>query len=107
MPDIIASLTGMLNVPILIVGLLIGYVIKHLIDNDTLENKWIPVINICVGAILGCILTITCGAGITFESILLGIISGAVSCVASSGFYDAFCAFLNHKEIESEEAING
>ena len=102
--DIVAELTGMLNVPVLILGLLIGFVVKHVISDETVQNKWIPVINVIVGAIIGVILCVTGGAAITAEAILLAIISGAVSCVSSSGVYDAFSAFVEGKE-EDEVAL--
>lgn len=92
--DIVAELTGMLNIPILIMGLLIGYVLKHLVSDEAFQNKYIPVVNVIVGAILGVILVLTGGTAITAEAILLGVISGAVSCVASCGVYDTFAAFV-------------
>ena len=101
--DIITELTGMLNIPILILGLLIGYLVKHLIDDEKIENKWIPVINVVVGAIVGVILCVTSGAAITAEAILLAVISGGVSCVSSSGIYDAFSAFVEQGEINSSK----
>lgn len=92
--DIVAELTGMLNIPILIMGLLIGYVLKHLVSDEAFQNKYIPVVNVIVGAILGVILVLTGGTAITAEAILLGVISGAISCVASCGVYDTFAAFV-------------
>ena len=110
--DIVAELTGMLNVPILIRGLLIGFVIKHLVSDEKIQNKYIPVINVVVGAVVGVILAVTAGTAITAETILLAAISGAVSCVSSSGLYDAFSAFVEKGEIptnssndESEEEV--
>lgn len=100
--DIIAELTGMLNIPILILGLLIGYLVKHLIDDEKIENKWIPVINVVVGAIVGVILCITSGAAITAEAILLAVIGGGVSCVASCGVYDTFAAFVEKGSVVEE-----
>lgn len=97
--DIVSELTGMLNIPILVLGLLIGYVIKHLVSDETIQNKYIPVINIVVGAVVGVILAVTAGGAITAEGILLAIIGGAVSCVSSSGVYDAFSAFIEKGEI--------
>ena len=100
--DIVSELTGMLNVPILILGLLIGYVLKHLVSDETFQNKYIPVVNI-VGAIVGIVLAVTAGPAITAEGILLAAIGGAVSCVASSGVYDAFSAFVEKGEILPQE----
>ena len=97
--DIVAELTGMLNIPILILGLLIGFVIKHLVSDEKIQNKYIPVINVVVGAIIGVILAVTAGTAITAEAILLAVICGAVSCVSSSGLYDAFSAFVEKGEI--------
>ena len=96
--DIVSQLSGMLNFPILVVGFLIGLVVKHLISDETLQNKWIPVINVGVGAILGIVLCVTGGAAITAEALLLALVSGAVSCVASCGLYDTFAAFVEKGE---------
>lgn len=96
--DIVAELTGMLNMPLLILGLLIGFVIKHLVSDETIQNKYIPVINVIVGAVIGVILAVTGGAVITAETVLLAVISGAVSCVASCGVYDTFAAFIEKGE---------
>lgn len=100
--DIITELTGMLNIPILVLGLLIGYLVKHLIDDEKIENKWIPVINVVVGAIVGVILCITSGAAITAGAILLAVIGGGVSCVASCGVYDTFAAFVEKGSVVEE-----
>ena len=101
--DIVAELTGMLNIPILILGLLIGFVIKHLISDETIQNKWLPVINVVVGAVLGVILAVTGGAAVTAEAMLLAVIGGAVSCVASSGCYDAFAAFIEKGNSDTDK----
>lgn len=92
--DIVSELTGMLNVPILVLGLLIGYVVKHLVSDATIQNKYIPVINIAVGAVVGVVLSITGGTATSAEAVLLAVVGGAVSCVSSSGLYDAFSAFV-------------
>jgi len=92
--DLVAELTGMLNIPILILGLLIGFVLKHLVSDEAFQNKYIPVVNVLVGAVIGVILVVTGGAVLTAETLLLAVISGAVSCVASCGVYDTFAAFI-------------
>lgn len=94
MVDMVTELTGMLNIPIIVLGLLIGYVLKHIVSDEVFQSKYIPVVNIIVGAIIGIILCVTSGAAITAEAILLAVIGGAVSCVSSSGLYDAFSAFV-------------
>lgn len=101
--DIVTELTGMLNIPILILGLLIGYVLKHLVSDETFQNKYIPVVNVIVGAIIGIVLAVTGGAAITAEAILLAVIGGAVSCVASCGVYDTFAAFIEKGQSTQEE----
>lgn len=101
--DIVAELTGMLNIPILILGLLIGFVIKHLVSDEKIQNKYIPVINVVVGAIIGVILAVTAGTAITAEAILLAVIGGAVSCVASCGVYDTFAAFIEKGDTTTTE----
>lgn len=102
--DIVAELTGMLNIPILILGLLIGFVLKHLVSDEAFQNKYIPVVNVIVGAIIGVVLAVTAGTAITAEAILLAVIGGAVSCVSSSGLYDAFSAFVEKGEIPSNSS---
>lgn len=101
--DIVAELTGMLNIPILILGLLIGFVLKHLVSDETFQNKYIPVVNVIVGAVIGVILCITAGSAITAEAILLAVISGAVSSVASCGVYDTFAAFVEKGVVNGSE----
>lgn len=101
--DIVAELTGMLNIPILILGLLIGFVIKHLVSDEKIQNKYIPVINVVVGAIIGVILAVTAGTAITAEAVLLAVIGGAVSCVASCGVYDTFAAFIEKGDTTATE----
>ena len=103
--DIVAELTGMLNMPLLILGLLIGFVVKHLVSDETIQNKYIPVINVIVGAILGVVLAIGGGAVVTAETVLLAVISGAVSCVASCGVYDTFAAFIEKGEQAPVEEV--
>lgn len=96
--DIISQLSGMLNFPILVVGFLIGLVVKHLVDDATIQSKWIPVINVAVGAVLGVLLCVTGGAAVTAEAVLMALVGGAVSCVASCGLYDTFAAFVEKGE---------
>ena len=103
--DIVTELTGMLNMPLLILGLLIGFVVKHLVSDETIQNKYIPVINVIVGAILGVVLAIGGGAVVTAETVLLAVISGAVSCVASCGVYDTFAAFIEKGEQAPVEEV--
>ena len=50
---------------------------------------------------VGVILCVTSGAAITAEAILLAVISGGVSCVASCGVYDTFAAFVDKGSVDT------
>lgn len=73
---------------LIVVGicLCIGYVIKHLIPNDSV-NKFIPLIM----AILGVGLNIWINFAVTPEIMLGGLLSG----LASTGMYELFAQFIN------------
>jgi hypothetical protein len=75
-------------IPIVVVAcLILGYVIKKWLPAD---NKYIPTILAVVGAILGCI---------AMHSITLEIIvGGALSGLASTGLYEMFRQYVEHKE---------
>lgn len=81
--------------PIVILCLLTGYVIKHVVSDETIENRWIPVIVTLEGVVVGFILCLCGGEPITAELILNGIIGGGVSGAASTGFQSIFAAFIS------------
>ena len=95
--DIVTELTGMLNMPLLILGLLIGFVVKHLVSDETIQNKYIPVINVIVGSVLGVVLAIGGGAAVTAEAILLAVISSSnnILLVSSTKSFISFLLSLN------------
>lgn len=97
--DIMTMLSGAINLPIILLGFVIGYIIKHIVDNDTVENKWIPLINTLVGIGVAVTMSIT-SEPITVMSIVMAIISGGVSGAASCGLYDVFQSFLDKGIIE-------
>lgn len=82
--------------PIVILCLLTGYVIKHVVSDEAIENRWIPVIVTLEGVIVGFILCLCGGEPITADVILNGIIGGGVSGAASTGFQSIFAAFISN-----------
>ena len=95
--DILAILQEYMIVPIVILALLTGYVLKHCISNETFENRWIPVVVTIEGAIVSLLIALFGGDLITANSIVMAIIAGGVSGAASSGLYDGFQAFIEGK----------
>ena len=65
----------------------VGYAIKQSLD--FISNKYIPLIMLVLGTILGIV-----SSGLSLESILSGMVSG----LASTGLYEAFRNLIN-KEI--------
>lgn len=102
--DILAMLQDYMIVPIVILALLTGYVLKHCIPDETFENRWIPVVVTIEGAIVSLLITLFSGDIITADAILMAIISGGISGAASSGLKDGFSAFVEKKD-DSEEAL--
>lgn len=102
--DILAMLQDYMIVPIVILALLTGYVLKHCIPDETFENRWIPVVVTTEGAIVSLLITLFSGDVITADAILMAIISGGISGAASSGLKDGFSAFVEKKD-DSKEAL--
>lgn len=100
--DITAILQDYMVVPIVILCLLIGYVLKHWISDESFENRWIPVVVTIVGAIVGCIITLCSGDPITANSVITGIVSGGVSGASSSGLQSGFQAIIGGNKTEKE-----
>lgn len=95
--DILAILQEYMIIPIVVLALLTGYVLKHCISNETFENRWIPVVVTIEGAIVSLLIAVFGGDLITANSIVMAIIAGGVSGAASSGLYDGFQAFIEGK----------
>lgn len=70
--------------------LLVGYIIKHLIDNDKV-NKFIPLIMAVLGVFINMWVN---GFAFTPEILLGGMTSG----LASTGMHQAFKQFINKNE---------
>lgn len=87
--------TTLLVIPIVILCLLTGYVLKHIVPDETFENRWIPVVVTIEGVVVGMILCLFGGAPVTAETLLSAIIGGGVSGASSTGFQSVFAAFVN------------
>lgn len=70
---------------ILIACLIVGYVIKHAIPNETI-NRYIPLIL----AVLGGVLNVWACMGVDLEIVVTGMMSG----LASVGLYELFAQFI-------------
>lgn len=83
--------------PIVLLCLITGYIVKHIVSDEVIENRWIPVIVTLEGIIVGIILCVcgaTAAAPLTAEALLNAIVGGGVSGAASTGFQSVFAAFV-------------
>lgn len=83
----LGNLTEFLNVVIMGICLCVGYMIKNVVTNDTI-NKYIPLIVGTLGLILAVISNIN---NISLEVVLMGLFSG----LASTGLYETFKNLIN------------
>lgn len=103
--------SSFLVVPIVVLCLITGYIVKHIIPDTTIQNKWIPVIVTIEGIIVNVILAVSgVGlAGVTAESIVNAIVAGGISGASSTGFQSAFSAFIENttqtEDVDSSEAL--
>lgn len=72
---------------VLVVCLCVGYVIKNFLPTD---DKWIPLIMLILGAVLGCIANQT----VDVATIAAGMVTG----LASTGLHQVFKQLIEHKE---------
>ena len=93
--DILAMLQEYMIIPIVILALLTGYVLKHCISDETFENRWIPVVVTVEGMIVSLLITLFSGDVLTPNAIIMAIVSGGISGASSSGFQSGFQAFLS------------
>ena len=100
--DILAILQEYMIIPVVVLALLTGYVLKHCISNESFENRWIPVVVTIEGTIVSLIISLFGGDPVTANSVVMAIIAGGVSGAASSGLYDGFQAFIEGKTIAAE-----
>ena len=99
---ILAILQEYMIIPVVVLALLTGYVLKHCISDESFENRWIPVVVTIEGAIVSLIISLFGGDPVTANSVVMAIIAGGVSGAASSGLYDGFQAFIEGKTTAAE-----
>lgn len=98
-----ALLQSFLIPTIVVLALITGFILKHLISDETFENKYIPVVVTLEGIVVSVILALTGGEPITTELVLTAIVAGGVSGASSSGFVDAFDAFISKPKFVEKE----
>ena len=81
----LSTISTMLMPTILVLGLCVGYIVKNLIPNDSV-NRFIPLIVGVVGLVAGVVSAITTGTPITLELIVGAILSG----LSSTAVYEQF-----------------
>ena len=88
----LSTISTMMMPTILILSLCVGYIIKNLIPNDSV-NRFIPLIVGVVGIVAGVISAITTGTPITIELVVGSILSG----LTSTAVYEQFKNLMSGK----------
>jgi uncharacterized membrane protein len=99
MLDITNIVSDYLLIPVVLLALITGYILKHAISDETFENRWIPVFVTIEGIIVSVIITVCGNPLVDANTILQAVVAGGISGAASSGLYDAFAAFLKDNNI--------
>lgn len=82
---------------VVILCLLVGYIIKNLIPNDSI-NRFIPLIVGVLGVVATIFTAVTTGVPITVDVVVTGLSSG----LASTGLFEAYKNLLNGSDKESK-----
>ena len=82
---------------VVILCLLVGYIIKNLIPNDSI-NRFIPLIVGVLGVAATIFTAVTTGVPITVDGVVAGLSSG----LASTGLFEAYKNLLNGSDKESK-----
>jgi hypothetical protein len=82
---------------VVILCLLVGYIIKNLIPNDSI-NRFIPLIVGVLGVAATIFTAVTTGVPITVDVVVTGLSSG----LASTGLFEAYKNLLNGSDKESK-----
>lgn len=82
---------------VVILCLLVGYIIKNLIPNDSI-NRFIPFIVGVLGVAATIFTAVTTGVPITVDVVVTGLSSG----LASTGLFEAYKNLLNGSDKESK-----
>lgn len=91
----LSSISTMIMPTILVLCLCVGYILKNLIPNDSV-NRFIPLIVGVVGLVAGVVSATTTGTPITLELIVGSLVSG----LSSVAVYEQFKNLLNNKNQE-------
>lgn len=86
----LSSISTMIMPTILVLGLCVGYIVKNLVPNDSV-NRFIPLIVGVVGLVAGIISAITTGTPVTLELIVGSLVSGLSSVAVYEQFKNLMC----------------
>lgn len=89
----LSTISTMLMPTILVLSLCVGYIVKNLIPNDSI-NRFIPLIVGVVGLVAGVVSAVTTGTPITLELIVGSLVSG----LSSVAVYEQFKNLLENKQ---------
>lgn len=86
----LSSISTMIMPTILVLSLCVGYIVKNLVPNDSV-NRFIPLIVGVVGLVAGVVSAITTGTPVTLELIVGSLISGLSSVAVYEQFKNLMC----------------
>ncbi len=92
--DFAAILTEHFVLVVMVACLVVGYIIKHATFLNRIPNNDIPAILAVIGAALNAVVS-----GVSVESVVYGAFMG----LASTGFHQAFKAFVEGKKETTSE----
>ena len=88
LPELVTQTEGYFVVKVIIACFVVGYLLRN---HTKMDNNYIPLIMVAVGMVCNVVDTLTVGTDpVTIDTLL----SGAVSGLASSGFYDVLAKSL-------------
>ena len=93
----LSSISTYLVPGIVILCLCVGYIVKNLIPNDSV-NRFIPLIAGVLGLVASVFTAVTAGADITVDVCVAGLVSG----LASTGLYEGFRNLIGSKSDTKE-----
>ena len=96
----LSSISTYLVPGIVILCLCVGYIVKNLIPNDSV-NRFIPLIAGILGLVASVFTAITAGAAITIDVCVAGLVSG----LASTGLYEGFRNLIGSKSDTKEVSV--
>ena len=100
----LSSISTMIMPTILVLGLCVGYIVKNLVPNDSV-NRFIPLIVGVVGLVAGVVSAITTGIPVTLELIVGSLVSGLSSVAVYEQFKNLMCG--KTKQLNKKSRICG